>query len=147
NGDANYTYIHHTQHDTIAEVVPEYQRASVRVIASAAWRIANLDERLPRNSIGGRNQRRARTHTLGVYLGEGLTIDDLVKGGLAEQAGMMAGDVILSVAGTAIATTSDLRKVLSDKTPQREVIWSRNGQKMKATFDWAEKKVSNAILF
>jgi carboxypeptidase Q len=138
NGNANYTYIHHTQYDTIDEVVPEYQLASVRVIASSAWRIANMNQALPRdglnNNSGGKRSR--KRHALGVYLGEAMAIDDLVKGGLAEQAGVKVGDVLVSVGGVKIESLDALRKVLANGEVQRVVIWTHAGKEMTATFDW-----------
>ena len=145
NGNASYTYIHHTQHDTIDEVVPEYQLASVRVIASGAWRIANMNQALPREAPGNsRANRGPRRHSLGVFLGDAMTIDELVKGGLAEQAGMKAGDVLISVAGVKTEDFQSLRKVLASGEQQRVVVWSHGGKEMTATFDWEKSAVIKA---
>ena len=145
NGNASYTYIHHTQHDTIDEVVPEYQLASVRVIASGAWRIANMNQALPREApSNSRANRGPRRHSLGVFLGDAMTIDELVKGGLAEQAGMKAGDVLISVAGVKTEDFQSLRKVLASGEQQRVVVWSHGGKQMTATFDWEKSAVIKA---
>ena len=145
NGDANYTYIHHTQYDTIDEVVPEYQLASVRVIASGAWRIANMNQALPREALNSsRASRGTRRHALGVYLGDAMAIDDLVKGGLAEQAGIKVGDILISVAGVKITDLTELRNILANGKQPRVVVWSRSGKEMTATFDWKKSEVIKA---
>jgi len=142
NGDANYTYIHHTQYDTIDEVVSEYQLASVRVIASGAWRVANMNQALPRDFLASSgNSRRPQHDALGVFLGDGMAVDDLVKGGLAERAGIKAGDVLLQIGSVKLEKQSDLRKVLSDKEKQRVVTWLHQGKEVTATFDWKEDKI------
>ncbi|MFT7516653.1 MAG: carboxypeptidase Q [Myxococcota bacterium] len=142
-GNTSYTYIHHTQHDTIDEVVPAYQLASARVIASGAWRIANMDQALPRTALNAASDKPApRRHALGVFLGDGMSIDDVVKDGLAAQAGIKAGDTIISIGGNNIKSQQDLRKALSDKKPVRTVIWLHQGKKMSADFDWKNNKVS-----
>jgi carboxypeptidase Q len=145
NGNASYTYIHHTQHDTIDEVVPEYQLASVRVIASGAWRIANMNQALPREALNSsRANSGSRRHSLGVFLGDAMTIDELVKGGLAEQAGIKVGDILISVAGVKIEDFQGLRKILANSEQQRAVVWSHGGKEMTATFDWKKSAVIKA---
>lgn len=52
-GRANYTFAHHTQHDTYEEAIPEYQRHSSIVVAIGALGIANLDHLLSREGISG----------------------------------------------------------------------------------------------
>ena len=73
-----------------------------------------------------------------------MTIDELVKGGLAEQAGMKAGDVLISVAGVKTEDFQSLRKVLASGEQQRVVVWSHGGKQMTATFDWEKSAVIKA---
>ncbi|MBC8370353.1 MAG: M20/M25/M40 family metallo-hydrolase [Planctomycetes bacterium] len=142
SGDANYTYIHHTQYDTIDEVVPAYQFASVRVIASSAWRMANMNQALPREILNqSQENNRPQRHAIGVYLNNEMAVDDLVENGLAVKAGIKVGDIIVSVAGNEIKSLIDLRKALADNKDTREIIWTRQGTKMSAVFDWKNNKI------
>ena len=85
--NTNYIYIHHTQHDYTDEVRPDYQRATARVVASAAWRLANMEPMVPRSGMGEPPKRQR----LGIYLGENGKLDGVVEGSLAARAGMKEG--------------------------------------------------------
>jgi carboxypeptidase Q len=142
-GGASYTYVHHTQHDWIPEVVQSFQRGTARVVASAAWRLANMNQTVPREDMGqatARGQRDPNAKRVGVYLGEGMVIDDLVSNGLAVKAGMAKGDVIISVDGKAIANQRELGGTLRAlKKDSAKIVWKRGDKLMAATFDWKAK--------
>ena len=61
DGKSDYDFVHHTQHDTIENVIPQYQKHSAMVVAIAAYQVANLPELvdrrnsapLPRRRMGG----------------------------------------------------------------------------------------------
>lgn len=141
NGDTSYGYIHHTQHDLIDEVVPEYQHASARSIAAGAWRIANMEPSIPRENLpqgrsGGGNRK-----ALGVFLSEdGVTIEELVNDGLAKKAGLKKGDKILSIGNKKVANQGDLRRALRSAGDSEKVVWQRGEQTMAAVFDWKANK-------
>lgn len=133
-GEANYTYIHHTQNDTTAEVRQDYQRATSRVVASAAWRVSNMDSMLPR-------EENKKPQRLGVFMGEGNKIDGVSDEGMAAEAGMMKGDQLVSIDGIAIASTRDIRKALRESGDRRTVVWQRGEEVFTAIFDYKANKV------
>lgn len=142
-GSANYSYVHHTQHDWIPQVVQAYQRGTARVVASAAWRLSNMNQAVPRDDMGQRQQRQQRdpnAKRVGVYLGEGMLINDLVSNGLAAKAGMAKGDVIISVDGKKITNQGELGRTLKGlKKDSAKIVWKRGDKLMAATFDWKAK--------
>jgi len=145
DGKTNYTYIHHTQHDTIEEVVPEYQRFSARVIAAGAWRLANMEPMVPRENLPQGRARGGNRKMLGVSLGEdGVTVESVVDNGLAKQAGLQKGDRILKIGDQTIATQSDLRSGIRAAGDRAKVIWQRGEAKMAAIFDWKAKKTESS---
>ena len=143
SGRTNYTYIHHTQHDTIAEVVPEYQRFSARVIASGAWRIANMEPMVPRGNLP--QQRGGNRKALGVFLAEdGVTIDSVSDGGLAKKAGIVKGDRLLSIGDAKVDSRGSLRRAIRGAGDRAKVTW-QSGETVKAAiFDWKESKTEPA---
>ena len=133
-GEANYTYIHHTQNDTTAEVRQDYQRATARVVASAAWRMANMEPMLPR-------EENRKPQRLGVYMGEGNRIDGISEEGMAAMAGMQKGDLLVSIDGASITGNRDIRRALRGDGQQRKVVWQRGEEVFAAIFDYKEGKV------
>ena len=139
SGTASYTYVHHTQFDWVNQVIPEYQLFTSRVVASTAWRLANMEQAVPRDELGGERPRRKR---IGVYLGEGLEVDGLVEGGLAEKAGIQRGDRILRLGDKTVETSREVAQVLRKVEKPLKVVWARGDKKMAAMFDWKEKTVT-----
>lgn len=133
-GETNYTYIHHTQHDTTAEVRQDYQRATSRVVASAAWRVANMDQMLPR-------EENRKPQRLGVFMGEGNLLDGVSEGGMAEKAGMLKGDRLVSIDGAEVSSNRDIRRALRGDGDRRKVVWQRGEETFAAIFDYKEGKV------
>jgi carboxypeptidase Q len=130
-GRTSYTYIHHTQNDFYEEAVPEYEVFTARMVASAAWRLANLPEMLPRSDIRGSRRR------LGVYLeGDTSVVRGLVKDGLAAQAGILEGDKILRIDGAKVAGSRDLRRALRASGKKKDVVVLRAGGEIAFWFDW-----------
>lgn len=133
-GEANYTFIHHTQHDTTAEVRQDYQRATARVVASAAWRMSNMESMLPR-------EENKKPQRLGVFMGEGNKIDGVSEEGMAAEAGMLKGDQLISIDGVTISSTRDIRKALRADGQRRKIVWKRGEEMFSAIFDYKAKKV------
>ncbi|HBF22349.1 MAG TPA: hypothetical protein DDW23_00915 [Planctomycetes bacterium] len=130
-GRTSYTYIHHTQHDYYEEAVSEYEVFTARMVASAAWRLANLPEMLPRHDIRGVRRR------LGVYLeGDTSVVRGLVDNGLATEAGILVGDQILRIDGAKIDNSRDLRRALRAAGNKKDVSILRAGAEMSFWFDW-----------
>jgi|FLOH01.1.fsa_nt_gi carboxypeptidase Q len=145
-GGVNYTYVHHTQYDWVDQVVPAFQRGTARVVAAAAWRLANMNQAVPREDMGSRTTRgnQENRRRLGVFLGEGMEIDELVDGSLAAKAGMSKGDVLVSINGTAMHALSDVGAALrAVQGNTATVVWKRGEVLMAAEFDW---KVQTANL-
>jgi regulator of sigma E protease len=58
-------------------------------------------------------------------------VDSIIVGGTAEKAGMLKGDVVTEIDGTAIAFYNDITPTLSDKNGQEiPIAVERNGQSM-----------------
>ncbi len=136
-GTTNYIYIHHTQHDFTSEVREDYQRASARVIASAAWRLANMEPMVPRTSLG----ESAPRQRLGIYLGEKAMVDDVVKGSLAARAGLQEGDRLLRIDDVHVQNRQDIRQAMNKKANRRKVVWQRGEKQLAAWFDWKNDRV------
>ena len=115
----------------------DYQRASARVIASAAWRLANMDPMVPRTSLGDAPPRQR----LGIYLGENAMVDDVVKGSLAARAGMQEGDRLVRIDEVTIQNRQDIRRAMGKKSARRKVVWQRGEEQLAAWFDWEKDRV------
>ena len=69
------------------------------------------------------------------FAGPGVKASSLVPGSPAEQAGMKAGDVLVEMAGTALASLSAYSDVLKTLTPGQSVpvTFERDGKRQQAT--------------
>lgn len=140
SGELDYNYVHHTLHDTVDEVNPEYQRHSALVVAVGALGIANLDTMLDRTKlIRERPQRRSNRRTMGVYLEEN-NINDVIEGSLAAKAGWLAGDVIVAIDGVSVETQSEIVAELQKGEPKKVITLVRGKEKIKSTLEWPSKK-------
>lgn len=140
-GRANYNHTHHTQYDTYDAAIPEYQMHSAVVIAVGALGLANLPELLTRENMkvqrgfgggaaGGQDGGRPGRGTgrlLGVTLDEdGVTIAEVGEG-LAQKAGLKAGDRLVKVGDAKIGSREELRRLLDEGTPQKTLTVQRAG--------------------
>jgi hypothetical protein len=145
SGESSYTYVHHTQHDVYDNAIARYEEHSAKVIAMTAWRLANMEQMLPREDIlnpNRENNSNSRNRKmLGVYLDEDepLLIDRIVKGGLSEKAGLKPGDRFLEIAGQKLSAQGDLRRALRKDEDIKVIVVLRNGIKLSSTFNWKEK--------
>ena len=84
------------------------------------------------------------TEQLGAYFGvengEGVLITEVFEDSPAEEAGLKAGDVIVSVDGKAVAEMGELQEIISEKNEGDEVTlgFLRKGNKEKAVVTVAE---------
>ncbi len=97
--------------------------------------------RVERGSIGishtGRPQSEIVLRSFGVNDGKGVVIDQIQKGGPAEQAGLQRGDVIRTIDGKTVSNWDDLVQIVADtpinKTVQVKYIRDRKEQAAQVT--------------
>ena len=122
---------------------PTPLRATVRVVASAAWRLANMEQMVPREEML-RGQRPARPpgRRLGVFLGEdALVLTGVSQDGLAGKAGMQEGDRLVSIGGVELADRAALGPALRAEGERKLIVWMRGETRMSAWFDWEKNAV------
>ena len=139
SGETSYTFIHHTQNDHYEQAVARYQEHSAKVIAMTAWRLANLEEMLPRDDIISEEPQRRRT--VGVYLddNDGLKVSGLVEGGLASKAGLKAGDRLVQIGDRKLQSAGDLRRALRDGDDRMRIVVQRGEEQLAFVFDWKDR--------
>jgi hypothetical protein len=136
-GRADYRYIHHTQHDVIDHVVPEYLQHTATVVAIGAYELAMLDGLLDRTGLvregrGGRGRERRR---MGVQL-EDTEIVEVVEDGMADEAGWQAGDLILAVDGVEVATMREVVAELQKGGPRKTFQLLRGEETIESVLDY-----------
>ncbi|HIG10503.1 MAG: M20/M25/M40 family metallo-hydrolase [bacterium] len=132
---AGYRRLHHTQHDTLAEVDADDQRHSSLVIALAAWGFANLDESVDRTRMRLPEPRR-----MGVYLDQddGRLVERVISGTLAESAGWQAGDLILAIDGVEVSNRREIVAELQLAGPRKEISLERAGERVETVLDYSD---------
>ncbi|MCH2111690.1 MAG: M20/M25/M40 family metallo-hydrolase [Planctomycetes bacterium] len=149
SGTSNYSYVHHTQNDTYENAIAKYEEHSAKVIALAAWRLANMEQMIPRDDLrqGGQSRRGGDRRMLGVYLDEesGHTVTGLIQDGMAQTSGMKVGDIILAIDDAKIESQGDFRRAMRGGEAQKIITVKRGDQKLKFQFDW-EKKTSGPFM-
>lgn len=138
-GRARYPHTHHTQFDTYDAAIPEYQKHSALVIALGAYGLANLDNLLSRENMTTREGMAgpgAGRRQLGVALGDGLTIDEVIPDGLAAKAGIKAGDKLIKIDGKDISEPQALREALASGSAKKQVTIQRDGKPIELTIEW-----------
>ncbi len=131
-GQTSYGFIHHTQNDTIEYVRPDYQEFTSRVVASAAWRFANANQKVPRADMFGPPRK-----LLGVRVADdGVTIASLTDGGKAEQAGLKAGDKIVQIDDNKITDRASLRNAMADTGESTQLIVVRGVEEIVFRVSW-----------
>lgn len=140
-GRANYTHTHHTQYDSYAAAIPEYQMHTSVVVATGALGLANLDSLLTRENMkvqrgfgGGQRNRRM----LGVTLrDDGVTIDAISDGSVAKTAGLAAGDKLVRIGDQAVTSQDDLRRALAAGGPEKTIVVKRGDQEVTVAVKFA----------
>ena len=131
SGRAKYPFGHHTQSDTLALAIPEYQRHTSIVVAVGALRIADLAELLPRENLTAAGTPRNR-RLLGVQLDpDEMTITQLIDGGAAEKAGLKIGDKLLKLNGSVLDDMKALSQVIQGAPKESKVIVRRDGKDLE----------------
>ena len=141
-GRADYNHTHHTQYDTYAAAIPEYQKHTSVVVATGALGIANLPEMLTRENMKvergfGGNRNRSR-RMLGVTLGDdGVTISGVEDSSVAAKAGIKAGDKLLQIDAAKIGGQDELRAALAAGGVEKTIVVQRGGEQVtvKAKFE------------
>ncbi len=130
SGRADYEHSHHTQFDTVAFAIPEYQRHSAIVVAVGALGLANLDHKLDRTDAAALPRRE-----LGLDL-DGLKIRQVEDKGLGKRVGLRAGDEIVAVDGEA-GTRGEMFRRLFGGSSKKTVTVMRKGKKVDLTLDFS----------
>jgi len=131
-GRSDYDHYHHTQYDTFDAAIPEYQKHSALVIAIAALRIADLPTLLDRTNMKAPEPRR-----IGVQL-DATKIVDVTDGGRAKAAGLLAGDVLLSIDGVELKSQNSVSAALRGGGSKKVVLAKRGEETLTFTFDWSD---------
>ena len=138
SGEADYRFVHHTQHDVAEHVRSDYQRHSALVVAVGAYNLARLPKLLDRTGLILEPPRR-----LGVTL-EGLRVVRVDPGGVADRAGWQPGDVVVAVDGVEVADRASLLDALRGGPPRRSVRLSRSGldpdPRLDTVLDWGDPR-------
>ena len=141
-GRADYNHTHHTQFDTYAAAIPEYQMHTAVVVATGALGIANLPEMLTRENMkveqrfGGRP--RGARRMLGVSLGDdGVTIGGVEENSVAAKAGIKVGDKLLQIDDKKVGGQDELRAALAAGGVEKTIVVQRGAEKVtvKAKFE------------
>jgi hypothetical protein len=130
--EEGYEHVHHTQFDTFETVDPDQQRQSARVVAIAALGFANLDHRVDRADMEPLPRRR-----LGVRL-DGTQIESVTREGRAAEAGLVAGDTVLTIDGVSVASQSAIGDELQRGGPQKLVRVQRGAAVIEVTVDFTD---------
>lgn len=141
-GRADYNHTHHTQFDTYAAAIPEYQMHTAVVVATGALGLANLPEMLTRENMkveqrfGGRM--RGARRMLGVTLGDdGVTIGGVEENSVASKAGIKVGDKLLQIDDKKVGGQEELRAALAAGGVEKTIVVQRGNEQVtvKAKFE------------
>jgi len=134
-GDLDYSLIHHTRHDHMSMVNPDYQEHSAIVVAVGALGLANLDAKLDRTDLIRPSSVPSNRRTMGVYLEENLIVG-LVANGQAGKLGLQDGDVIVAVDGVAVSSREEVVAELHKGDPKKTVKVQRGEEHLEVVFEW-----------
>jgi serine protease Do len=111
-------------------------------VAQVYNQLIGPDHRVQRGSIGvtfGQQENPAIARVYGVT--SGVTISDVIAGSPAEQAGLKAGDTIISADGKTIKNGDELVADIANRKPGSKVVlgYVRNGKKQDASVTVADR--------
>jgi carboxypeptidase Q len=129
SGRAKYAFGHHTQNDTLALAIPEYQRHTSIVVAVTALRIADLAELLPRTNLTSTTVRNRRM--LGLQLDPEMLVVEVLEDGAAQKAGVKTGDKLVKVNGVSVADTKDLSRTIQSAPKASKIVVQREGKDLE----------------
>jgi hypothetical protein len=130
-GRSDYDHYHHTQHDVFEAAIPEYQRHSSIVAAVAAYQIAGMPELVTRKNMRAPSARR-----MGVQL-DGTKVTELTPDGRAAAAGILVGDMILTIEGAEMKSQQNISRALRDGGSTKLVKLKRGETELELTLDWS----------
>ncbi len=130
-----YERVHHTQYDTFESVKPLDEEHNARVVAVAAWGLAELDHLLDRTDMAPLARRR-----LAVSDFEGNVVKQVIKDGRAAKAGWQDGDAVLTVDGIAVADRADITRLVNLGSPRKTIRIRRGTEEIDTVFDWSDEK-------
>jgi hypothetical protein len=133
-GRSNYfSHTWHTQWDTIAVAIEEYQRHTATVIAMAALGTANLDAMLDRTGVvaggGGRPQSASYAEAMFDAEMDGMKFTAVKGDGRAAKMGVLKDDVLLKVNGEAIEQLRDIFRISRESTDEVLTFTVQRGDK------------------
>ncbi len=134
-GESDYWPLHHTQLDTIDNVIEPYQRHSAMVVALTAWQVANQPELVERTNSSPLPRRR-----FGVQFGEGFALSEISKDGVAAAAGWKSGDVIVSIEGQTYEDRREMVRAVQGGSATQSAVIERKGKRITTTLDWSDAK-------
>ena len=129
--ERDYEFVHHTQHDTFANVPYDEVRHSAKIVAAAAIYFANLDHKLDRTDMKPLPRR-----SMGVSLSESCQVERVTKDSRAAVAGLQVGDRVLSVDGQSVAARNALTDLVQQLSARQRFLVERAGVQVELTMDW-----------
>jgi len=130
-GRSDYGYVHHTQHDTLDNVIDEYQRHSAMVVAIGAYQLANLPEKLDRTNSAPLPRR-----SMGGMIAPDMTVSELDKDGLAAKSGWKLGDKVISMDGETFESRWGIFRAAQKGDPKKTFVVERKGKQRTLVLDW-----------
>jgi hypothetical protein len=131
-GRSDYDHYHHTQFDVFEAAIPEYQRHSAMVAAIGAYQVANMPELVTRQNLRAPSARR-----MGVQLEE-TKVTEVTDGSRAATAGMLVGDVILTIDGAETKTQGAITRAIREGGAKKLVKVKRGEAELELTLDWSD---------
>lgn len=133
NGEHDYYYTHHTQHDNLEFALADDLRHSSVVVALTALGIANLEAPLSRRGLI------KPTRRFGLFPGpDGVTVGGVTDDSVAQRVGLAQGDVLVSLDGVAIGSGDGTSLgALRDRGEGRKLLrWKRGEEEHEAIVEW-----------
>ena len=136
-GRAQYVFGWHTQNDTFDLAIPEYQKHTSTVVATIAYGVANLPNRISREKMRSARGAIPSRRRLGVNLDQDtMTVSEVTKGSAAERAGLKKGDKLVSLDGVNLKDRFALRSALRGENTDKKLVVERKGKKVSLTLKW-----------
>lgn len=134
-GRSDYDHVHHTQHDTLENVIEEYQRHSAMVVAIGAYQLANLPDPVNRTNSAPLPRRR-----MGGMIATDMTVSELDPDGLAAKSGWKLGDKVINMDGEVFESRWGIFRAAQKGGPKKTFVVERKGKQLTLTLDWTGTK-------
>jgi hypothetical protein len=129
---AGYDHVHHTQFDTFETVAPGDEEHNARVVAVAAFGLAQLDHPLERTDMAPLAPRR-----MGVSGFTGAILQQVLPEGRANMAGWQEGDELLSVDGVEVKNRDEIVRAINQGGPRKTIRLRRASEVIDTELDWS----------